>query len=179
MPITEVNQISTKTGDQGQSKNFVNETFGKDDLLFEVLGTMDELSSFIGLSYHYVKKEELLIIQRSIQEINTIVATNPNHILYKKIKKLTDEPIEQIESNMANLLNLCPLEPKFCLPGSDTSLGGAYIDVARSIARKAERTLVRFVKETQRTDLTTTMKYINRLSDYLFVLARYLNDNQK
>jgi len=178
MPITEVNQISTKTGDEGKSKNFVNETFEKDDTLFEVLGTMDELSSFLGLAYHYVKREDLLVIQRTLQEINTIVATNPNHILYKKIKKLSDEPIDQIEKEMAALLKICPLEPKFCLPGSETSLGGAYIDVARSITRKAERTLVHFVKETKRDDLTTVMKYINRLSDYLFVLARYLSENQ-
>lgn len=178
MPITKTDQISTKNGDEGKSKNYVNESFEKDDILFEVLGSMDELSSFLGLSFQYTKREDLLTIQRTLQDINTIIATNPNHTLYCKIRKLTSADVGILEKNMEALLNICPLEPKFCLPGSETSLGGAYVDVARSIARRAERTLVRFVKETSREDLKNVLMYLNRLSDYLFVLARYLAENQ-
>jgi len=175
MPINKVSQISTKTGDTGTSKNFVNETFEKDDILFEILGSMDTLSSFIGLSYHYHELDFLKIIQTELQTINALIATNPKHVLYQKIQKVSCEDIELLENNMQALLTEHPIEPHFYLPGSETSLGGAYLDVSRSICRKTERTLVHFIKTANREDLSDALKYLNRLSDYLFVLVRSLS----
>lgn len=177
MPITKTSQISTKNGDQGISTNFVNESFSKDHILFEVLGVMDELSSFLGLNYHYVKNENILIIQRKIQDINSLIATNPNHQLYKKLRPVEQADITLFEEEMEKMLKERPLEPYFYLPGSDTSLAGAYIDVARALSRKAERALVHFVKEEERKDLGLALVYMNRLSDYLFVFARFLSEN--
>lgn len=176
MPITKTDQISTKNGDTGTSKNFINESFSKDDILFEVLGTMDELSSFLGLSYHYAKLEIIKDIQRKIQDLNALVATNPEHKLYQKLKKIEEEDVTFLEIEMEVLLERHPLEPYFYLPGSETSLGGAYVDVSRTITRKAERLLVHFQKDTGRSDLSIVLKYVNRLSDYLFVLARFLSN---
>jgi len=63
------------------------------------------------------------------------------------------------------------LEGRFYLPGSEKTQAGAYVDVSRTLARKAERRLNAFVDITERTDLEMSKKYINRLSDYLFVLT--------
>lgn len=176
MPITKTSQISTKNGDQGSSNNFVNESFPKDNILFEVLGTTDELSSFLGLTYHFHKDDFIQTIQKTLQDMNSLIATNPTHILYTKLRKIKDEEIELLENKMGEMLIAHPLEPKFALPGSDTSLAGAYMDVSRAIARKAERILVHFIKEENRADLSLCLKYMNRLSDYLFVYARFLSE---
>ena len=176
MPITKTSQISTKNGDQGSSNNFVNESFSKDHILFEVLGTSDELSSFLGLTYHFHQDEFIKVIQKTLQDINSLIATNPNHILYTKLRKIQEEEIMLLETKMGDMLVAHPLEPKFALPGSDTSLAGAYLDVSRAIARKAERILVHFIKTDHREDLSICLKYMNRLSDYLFVYARFLSE---
>ncbi len=176
MPITKTSQISSKNGDTGSSTNFVNESFQKDHILFDTLGTMDELSSFLGLAYHYVSIDFIKKIQKTIQDLNAIIATNPEHKLYLKLKQIEEHDVQNLEDEMADLLQKNPLEPYFYLPGSETSLGGAYIDVARTLARKAERRLVHYMNETSRNDLSICLKYINRLSDYLFVLARYLSN---
>lgn len=175
MPINKVSQISTKAGDTGTSKNFVNESFEKDDILFEILGSMDTLSSFIGLSYHYHEEAFLKTIQKEIQTINSLVATNPDHVLYSRLQKVTEEDVLGLEDAMQEMMNHQVIEPHFYLPGSETTLAGAYLDVSRSICRKAERTLVHFMKENNRPDLAFALKYINRLSDYLFVLVRSLS----
>jgi cob(I)alamin adenosyltransferase len=172
MPITKLDQISTKNGDKGFSKNFVNDVFQKDDALFEVLGTMDELSSFIGLSYQYNKNEFLKVIQKTLQTINSLIATPPTHPLYKKLLPITKTDIESLESSMQELLIKNPVEPHFYLPGSETTLAGAYLDVSRSISRRAERRMVHFIKHTNRDDLSLSLEYMNRLSDYLFVCVR-------
>ncbi|MGD9910438.1 MAG: ATP:cob(I)alamin adenosyltransferase [Candidatus Izemoplasmatales bacterium] len=175
MPITKTSQISSKKGDQGSSYNFVNESFSKDHILFEVLGTTDELSSYLGLTYHFQKDEFIQVIQKTLQDINSLIATNPEHILYSKLRKIQEDEIVLLETRMEEMLVQHPLEPKFALPGSDTSLPGAYMDISRAVARKAERLLVHFIKTEHREDLAMCLKYMNRLSDFLFVYARFLS----
>jgi len=172
MPINKTSQISTKNGDKGESRNFVNQAFSKDDILFELLGSIDELSSFLGLFYHHHELEVIKMIQRSLQDIMSLIATDPNHVLYQKLKPFDPAQTEMLESLMGVILERHPLEPVFTLPGSETSKAGAYCDVARAVARKAERRFVAFLHETGRTDLEGPLSYLNRLSDYLFVLAR-------
>lgn len=170
--INKLSQVSTKNGDKGTSQNYTSENFVKSDILFHTLGTIDELSSFLGLTYHFYQKEIMKEIQRHLQTINSMIATNPEHVFYSRINKISQEDVDFIEQNEQEVLSKNPLEPSFYLPGSETSLSGAYLDVSRSICRRAERELVNFVLKYHRRDLEIAQRYINRLSDFLFVLAR-------
>lgn len=170
--IKDYKVISTKKGDKGTSKNYSNEEFSKSDLLFEALGNIDELSSLLGLVYHYTKVEKIKVIQIALQDINSIIATNPTSKRYINLNFLTQEDVDLLESFEEKLLAVKALEPKFVLPGSETSLEGAYFDLARSVARRVERSLVRFSLREERTDLDISKRYLNRLSDLLFIYAR-------
>ena len=167
--------ISTAKGDKGTSRNYSNKVYSKSDVLFETLGNIDELSSVLGVVYHYTKdKEEIKDIQRTLQHISSLVATTDEKIRKDKLIQIDDEDIKKLELREQSLLERSNIEPRFVLPGSDTSKEGSFYDLARSIARRAERTLVRFMEINQRNDLNYCVKYINRLSDLLFIYARSL-----
>ena len=174
MKLDKVEYISTKKGDKGQSKNYSSEAFDKDDVLFETLGTNDELSAVLGLAYHYTKCENIKMIQRTLQDINSLIATNRtlHEERYEALKQITAEDVAFLEKETQRYLDIKPLEPRFVLPGSDTTKENAYFDLARVVARRAERQLVRFIKANLRLDLDLALMYMNRLSDLLFVLAR-------
>lgn len=171
MKIDRIRQISTKLGDKGSSKNYSNRAFKKNDILFEVLGTIDELSSFLGLTYHYSNYENIMVIQKYLQNINSVIATDPDSENYSKITKITVNDVIWIETMLQNMLDIKPLEPRFTLPGSEKSLVGAYFDFSRTIARRAERRLVEFSDKYARTDLDLVKSFMNRLSDFLYVLS--------
>ena len=171
MPVNKLEHIATKYGDSGLSKNFENKSFKKTHILFETLGTMDELSSFIGLSYHYCKIDFLKKIQMDLQNINSLVATEYDSDLYNILTQIKEEDILEQEKRIQSYLDVKPLEGRFYLPGSEKTKAGAYIDVARTLARSAERKLNAFVDHESRTDLEVSKKYLNRLSDYLFILS--------
>ena len=143
----------------------------KDDVVFEVVGTMDELSSLLGVSYHYSSfKEEIKTIQRVLQTINSIVATTDKNRL-DQIDAVTDSDIQYLEKLEQELLSNMSIERIFVLPGSETSKDKAYLHLSRAVTRRAERTIVRYIKNTERTDLYGALAYINRLSDLLFIMA--------
>ncbi len=171
MKIDKLNQISTKNGDKGTSRNYNNESFKKSDILFETLGTIDELNSYLGLTYHQTKLEQIIKVQKTLQYLNSIIATNPNADFYKKLYQINEQDVDFLEKEIQTLLDIKPLEPRFTLPGSEKSLEGAYFDYARTLARKAERRVIEFAEMHHRNDLVQVKKYINRLSDYLYVLS--------
>lgn len=171
MTVSRLNQISTKKGDKGQSKNYNNESFDKDDILFETLGTLDELNSYLGLTYHFSKLNYLKIIQFDLQSISSIIATNPSSKLYTQLRQIKGEDIVLIEDKIQILLDKKPLDNHFYLPGSEKSITGAYYDVCRALTRRAERRIVEFSKSKTRRDLNLVKQYINRLSDLLFLLS--------
>ena len=171
MKIDKLRYISTKYGDRGLSKNYNNVSYKKSDILFETLGTIDELSSFLGLTYHYSKHENIMPIQKHLQNINSTIATDPQSDNYSKITKINNKDVEWIELELQKVLDIKPLEPRFTLPGSEKSLIGAYFDFSRTLARKAERRLVYFSDKHTRSDLDIAKSFMNRLSDYLFVLS--------
>jgi len=171
MPIDKLHHIATKYGDSGISKNYENKSFKKNHILFETLGTMDELSSFLGLAYHYCKTEFLKTIQMDLQNINSLIASEYNSDLYNILTQIEEADVIKLEDLIQKYLDEKPLEGRFCLPGSEKTKAGAYVDVARTLARKAERKLNAFVENEGRQDLELSKKYLNRLSDYLFVLS--------
>ena len=165
--------ISTTKGDKGTSRNYSNEVFPKSDILFDTLGTIDELSSILGLVYHYSNaKEDIRHIQKTLQNISSLIATSDESVKRDKLVKITDEDILYLESLEQGLLAKSSILPEFVLPGSDTSKEGAFYDLARSVARRSERIVVRFIEKNKRTDLDFCLKYLNRLSDLLFIYAR-------
>ena len=178
MGIKDVKHISTKRGDKGHSQNYSNESLPKDDILFETLGTVDELSAMLGITFHHTNYEQIKIIQKTLQAINALVATNPeNAERYKDLRKIDEKDITFIEEQEEKQITHKEIEAKFHLPGSDTTKENAYFDYSRTIARRAERMLVRFINEKDREDLSYCRSYLNRLSDLLFILARNFEAN--
>ncbi len=171
MVIKNVNQIVTKKGDKGDSKDYSDRQFRKSDILFEVLGTIDELSSNLGLAYHHTKCKEIITVQKQLQDISSLVATNPESDLYSKLRSVDLSAIDGLEKNIQDMLDKKPLEPRFLLPGTEKSMKGAYLDVSRTISRRAERRLTEYIETHQRNDLERALSYINRLSDFLYVLS--------
>ncbi|MCK4551692.1 MAG: ATP:cob(I)alamin adenosyltransferase [Tenericutes bacterium] len=171
MKIDKLQQISTKTGDTGTSKNYSDVSYKKNDIVFETLGTIDELSSFLGLSYHQAKLENIIAIQKKLQNINSIIATSPNSRNYSNLVQIEETDVEWIEIQLQKAIDIKPLVARFTLPGSEKSALGAYFDFARTLARKSERRVIDFSEKHDRNDLNLVKKYLNRLSDYLYVLA--------
>ncbi|MFW5888909.1 MAG: cob(I)yrinic acid a,c-diamide adenosyltransferase [Bacillota bacterium] len=165
------NPIYTKKGDSGNAKTYSNEEYPKNHIIFECIGNIDELSSFLGLSYHYCKLALIKTIQKHLQSINSQIATNQNSNNYQKIEKITEEDVTLLEDFINSYLEKAPIENQFYLPGSEKTKAGAYIDVSRAITRRCERSIITYEKLTKREDLKAIKMYLNRLSDLLFVLS--------
>lgn len=172
--------ISTKKGDGGTSRNYSNDTVLKTDILFDTLGTIDELSSMLGVTYHSsAYQEEIKQVQLDLQHIMSLIATRADDSRYHKLTHITPEDIERLEGWEQQILKDCHIEPRFVLPGSESSLEGAYLDVCRSLTRRCERTVLKYIEQHDRLDLDKVKQYLNRLSDLLFIMARSKDDVKK
>lgn len=170
MKIEDIKYISTKTGDSGTSVNYDNVRYSKDDTLFEALGTIDELSSVLGIVYQTNTNDEIKVIQKTLQYINSIIATS-DETRRSRLRQITDEDISYLEDLEKAHLKNANITHEFVLPGSE-SLESAYLDLARTITRRVERRVVSFINDKGRKDLSLVLSYINRLSDLLFIMAR-------
>jgi ATP:cob(I)alamin adenosyltransferase len=138
---------------------------------------MDELSSHLGVCYHKGKyQEEIRKIQKNLQDINSLIATSDPKVRKDRLRPISEFDISFLETLEDTILESCHITPAFVLPGSDTSEAGACFDLTRTIARRAERLLVRFIDDHQRDDLDYVAAYVNRLSDLLFIMARSLSE---
>lgn len=168
--------VTTKTGDKGQTGLADGNRLSKADLTFEVIGTLDELNSWLGfvavaLSEHFQKEQQFLYeIQHSLFDVGAEIARSPK-------TKVTADQLEKLESE-ANILQQGMKDEwhtKFLLPGGIEA--GARIDIARTVCRRCERVLVAL---SQQTDLSPVLlKYINRLSDYLYLLRCHVNAREQ
>ena len=176
MKITNIKQISTKTGDKGFTRDLANKVISKDDLLFEILGTMDELSSVLGVAYQHCHLDFIKSIQKTIQKINTGLAFDPlgDNTLPPTWGNFNVDDVIILETEGQRLLNEKPIKAIFSLPGSEGTLPGAYFDWARTVCRRAEREMVRYLHRSERTDLSVALAYVNRLSDLLYIYAKNL-----
>jgi cob(I)alamin adenosyltransferase len=168
--------VSTKTGDKGESGLANGQRLSKDELIFEVLGTQDELNSWLGLSiaklsnYFQDQKNFLLEIQDTLFYIGAELARSPKAKLQKdKLLKLEKES-ETLQKRMVKNWST-----KFLYPGGNEA--AAVIDIARTVSRRFERLVVRYAKQEEVSD--TVFKYVNRLSDYLYVLRCFVNHEEK
>ena len=165
-------KIYTKKGDKGMTSLFGGMKLSKADIRIEAYGTVDELNSFIGIIISEINddksEKDLLRIQKRLFDLGAILATNPNKP--ELIQKFDDKEITFLELSIDSMeKDLEPLK-NFILPSGSKLI--AFTHVARTICRRAERRIVAIPDSEKTYDVL--LKYINRLSDYLFVLSRKL-----
>lgn len=168
-------KIYTKTGDKGKTSLFSGNRVPKHHLRIESYGTVDELNSYIGLiKDHRPDGEDLSMLNR-IQDrlftIGSILATEPSEKKQKRFKlpKIKESDIEGLEKSMDDMNEQLPEMTHFLLPGGHPVV--SFCHVGRTICRRAERRITALHEE-QAVD-EKVLKYMNRLSDFLFVLSRY------
>ncbi len=166
-------KIYTKTGDNGQTSLVGGTRVSKTELRIEAYGTVDELNSYVGLlrdqEINNDRKDILKEIQDRLFTIGSILASEPEQTK-KRIPDLHESDIELLEKEMDKMDE--SLEPMrfFILPGGHQSVSFGHL--ARTVCRRAERITLRLAQETEVNELV--IKYLNRLSDYLFVLCRMM-----
>jgi cob(I)alamin adenosyltransferase len=168
--------VTTKGGDRGESSLYSNERRPKNIIVFHVLGDLDELNSYLGIVRGLnLKKNFIEPIQKDILTISSLLATNPNSEIYKELTQIKPRDIRFLEGWQKSLMKKAYIPARFILPGE---VGGekaytAHIDVCRTICRRCERGIVGIIRDDKRIDLSRSQVYLNRLSDLLFVLARF------
>ncbi|ORY38231.1 hypothetical protein BCR33DRAFT_720934 [Rhizoclosmatium globosum] len=172
-------KIYTRTGDKGTSALYTGERRSKDDVIFEALGTVDELSSYLGLAREFCEdsknglEENLEKIQCILQDVGSNCATPRNAAsVFKRTRTEFDvdgalvleleQWIDKLDESLEPLKN-------FILPSGGKA--ASTLHVARNICRSAERKIVPLVAEGIAD--ASVGKYVNRLSDYLFTAARF------
>lgn len=165
-------KIYTKTGDKGQTSLYDGTRVDKDSIRVESYGTIDELNSYIGLCMHYINEDDkkvLFNIQRDLFYIGSELATKNTEKLNKVV---TDNDIKNLENIIDKYMGEAKGLDSFIIPG--TSLASANLHIARTICRRAERNIISLSKIEKVNPML--IKYINRLSDTLYAIARYSED---
>lgn len=164
-------KIYTKKGDLGETSLIGGNRVKKSHLRIEAYGTVDELNSFIGLIRdHATNKDQekiLLHVQNQLFTVGSTLAAAEGHKM--QLPELKEEDLTQLENAMDEMDESLPPLKNFILPGGDVA--ASYCHVGRTVCRRAERKVVALTAETNIDPLI--IKYLNRLSDYLFTLARY------
>jgi len=178
-------KIYTKTGDKGKTSLFGGTRVPKYNGRIEAYGTIDELNSYIGLirdqKIDTHTFDVLIKIQNELFTLGAVLATPKDKEKLKNgqdrlnIPKVTDTDIQYLESEMDRMDALLPAMTNFILPGGHQTV--SFCHIARCVCRRAERICVQ-VSENEEID-EIVLKYLNRLSDYLFVLARKLTMDNK
>ena len=160
-------KIYTRTGDSGETSLFGGTRVAKNDLRIEAYGTVDELNSFIGVARASWPSSpvdsQLQRVQADLFDIGAYLAA-PNSDRFKSVPR---SRIADLESAIDRMESELPPLKSFILPGG--SLAASHLHVARTVCRRAERMLVALG------DTSSTLAYLNRLADYLFVAARFAN----
>ena len=167
-------KIYTKTGDLGKTSLIGGTKVPKSHLRIETYGTVDELNSSIGLLGDLLTDLHSKIILREIQDrlftIGSSLACDPEKAPQMKIPDLKDVDILLLEREIDAMQELLPAMKSFILPGGHVTVSTAHI--TRCVCRRAERLTVNMQEHELFVD-PLVISYLNRLSDYLFVLARY------
>lgn len=182
--MVRLTKIYTRTGDNGETSLGDGTRVSKEELRVETYGTIDEVNSIIGLVRTHTKDSELIILDNILAavqnelfdlgaEISIPLAKDNIEIIEKT--KILDEQILRIEEEIDQLnFSLKDLD-SFVLPGG--SKASAHLHLARTVTRRAERLMVRMNKQKKNSISETALIYVNRLSDLMFVAARYANQS--
>lgn len=169
-------KLYTKTGDKGQTSLFGGQRVSKASDRVEAYGTVDELNSWLGVVRLFTKNSEpeddlIRKIQNDLFVMGADLATPHDSPHSSKVPRVSAGDSELLETKIDFYQNECPPFEFFVLPGGTEV--SSHLHVARTIARRAERVVVRM--QDHEDEFKDIIIYLNRLSDLLFILARYLN----
>ncbi len=171
-------KIYTKTGDLGKTSLIGGTKVAKSHIRIESYGTVDELNSHIGLLIDQLTDDDSKLMLKEIQDrlftIGSSLACDPEKETKLKIPDLKETDVETLEKQIDEMNEVLPPMEHFILPGGAVAVSQAHI--CRCVCRRAERICVG-MKELDIFVEPLVIKYLNRLSDYLFVLARYIADD--
>ena len=163
-----MSKIYTKTGDKGITSLFGGEKVSKSDVRINAQGTIDELSCSIGMCTALMPSQILEDIQTMLFHIGATMNIPKSNNFKIEMTYVTEEDIKKLEDLIDGMNSSIPELKNFILPGGDDLV--SRIHFARAVCRRAERDCV-IVEDFD----SLILKYVNRLSDYLFVLARYIS----
>lgn len=177
-----MSDIYTKTGDTGDTSLFDGSRVKKNHIRCEAYGSIDELNSYLGLIISLCPiqsdnkinelKINLINIQHQLFPICSELATPLNSSAWEKLKnKISEEHIKQLEDSIDAMERELPELKNFIIPGGSTI--SSFIHIARTVCRRGERLIISLSEREQ--VRPEVIKYINRLSDWLFVTARWVN----
>lgn len=181
-------KVYTKTGDKGKTSLFSGERIPKSHKRVETYGEVDELNAFIGLIAADLTVEEnniraeLHTIQQTLFTMGSWLATTPEPAYTDRLTPLQQASVDNLEKAIDRMSDTLPELHEFILPGGSQAAATAHI--ARTVCRRVERHAIDLIQSETiaekniQDQMETILKYLNRLSDYFFVLARYLNMQQ-
>lgn len=167
--------IYTKTGDDGTTGLYGERRVVKSDIQVDAYGNIDELSSFLGLVISKIDKQKetdfFTTIQKSLYEIMSVLAgTNNDLVDLNQQVKIFEQKIDKVQSQLPKLNS-------FIYPqGSELS---SWFHILRTLTRRAERRIVEYIQDRSLKKETVIVKYLNRLSDLFFVMARFYNKDKE
>jgi len=167
-------KIYTKTGDSGETSFYGGERVRKSDLRIEVYGTLDELNAVLGVALSFVEDEKLRRLLLQVQNDLFTVGAELASLTFrgrKAMPKTIAAHVKALEDAIDEISLSLSEQTAFILPNGTRA--SVFLHFARTVCRRAERVLVRFA-ETMETN-PEVLKYVNRLSDLLYVMARYAN----
>lgn len=173
-------KIYTGTGDLGKTSLFSGERVEKSHPHVEACGEVDELNSYLGFLISNLPAKEAEII-REIQDIQSLLlhigarlSSTPSSPLLQSLRQMQDEDIRKLERSIDRMDETLPPLTGFILPGGHPCAAMAHI--SRAVCRRAERRVAALSGDgKEKGEPDTVLIYLNRLSDYLFMLARYVN----
>ena len=173
-------KIYTKTGDHGQTSLVGGQRVSKCCLRLESYGTVDELNALVGVVISYCQDEAdvrfLCDVQAALFVVGGYLATDTRSMDVRPGNVVTAEMVGDVEAEIDRLNLLLPPLRLFVMPRG--ARGAAFAHCCRTVCRRAERCILRLADEEQTEVDPQVLAYINRLSDYFFVLSRKLNHDQ-
>jgi cob(I)alamin adenosyltransferase len=169
-----ISNVVTKTGDKGDTALIGGQRVSKGSLRVAAYGEVDELNSLLGLAVSHLRDADCREILQEIQHrLFTLGAdlASPDGV---EVPRVSEDHVTRLEEILEGLMDELPPLEEFILPGGGP--GGATLHVARTVARRAERTVVALYQETSINPQAVI--FLNRLSDLLFVLARVANKRE-
>ncbi|WP_055665827.1 cob(I)yrinic acid a,c-diamide adenosyltransferase [Desnuesiella massiliensis] len=172
--------IYTKTGDKGSTGNLLGERISKASNFIDLQGSIDEVNSHIGYLNALISKNEI-IDEKEKEHITNLIIDIQNALFNMGVEismnftkiKISKENVGILEKEIDRMASIMPIQRKFILySGSEE---GTYAHVIRSVVRRAERVFVKYLIEKEVSEYPESYLYINRLSDFMFTLSRFLN----
>jgi len=177
--VVTLNRIYTRTGDGGATRLVTGETVSKASLRVEAFGGVDELNAALGLVRLHTQEETTLDpilgrIQNDLFDLGADLATPQGPPEARKALRIVQSQVDRLETEIDDLNSSLSALTSFVLPGG--AAASAYLHMARTVCRRVERAAVAFGDADASGAHQIALRYLNRLSDLLFVAARFAND---